>query len=318
MLKIVGIMLLGVLLGWLLRKRQFLYTQKSITLLIWLLLFTLGLEVGSDENVITNLPSLGGQAVVIALTASIVAILAGWVLWKIGKREDPSHKGERLVNDAEESQRRPLLYRIWEQFGDNLIILLIFALGIIVGINGKMQEIVQAGVSIVMLYCLMFAVGFSIGNNSETLTQFRHIPPRFLMLPFFSIVGSLIGGAIAGLILHQNLYTTIAVSSGQAYYSLSSVIITEQVGAALGAVALLSNIFRELFTVLLAPIIVRLFGPLALISSGGATTMDVTLPFVLKSAGPQYLVTSIYSGFVCDFSVPFLVTFFASKAIPLL
>lgn len=314
MLKIVGIMLSGVLFGWLLRHQKFLYIQYSITFLIWLLLFTLGLEVGSDQEVIKNLPTLGGQAVFISLLATILAILSGWLLWNLGKK--PTN--EKLEKTTENLPQSSLFKRIWGQFGDNIIILLIFIAGIFVGTRGSMQAIVEANITLIMLYFLMFMVGFSVGNNSDTLSQFKQIPRRILFLPFLSILGSLAGGAIAGLILHQDIYGTIAVSAGQAYYSLSSVIITDQVGAALGAVALLANIFRELFTVLLSPIIVRLFGPLAVISSGGATTMDVTLPFILKSSGPQYLVTSIYHGFICDFSVPFLVTFFASRAVPLL
>lgn len=316
MLKIVGIMLLGVLLGWLLRHKQFQFTQVSITLLIWLLLFTLGLNVGSDEKVISNLPTLGGQAIFISLSSTIIAILFGWLLWKLGHihQQEPSPKHQH----SEETPQRPLLQRLWHQFGDNLLILLIFTLGIIIGTQGGLQEIVKTDISITLLYLLMLMVGFSVGNNSETLKQFRHIPARFLALPFLTIMGSLLGGALAAILLPQEIYSTLAVSAGQAYYSLSSVIITDQVGAGLGAIALLANIFRELFTVLLSPLIVRIFGPLALISSGGATTMDVTLPFILKSSGSQYLVLSIYHGFICDFSVPFLVTFFASRALPLL
>ena len=57
---------------------------------------------------------------------------------------------------------------------------------------------------------------------------------------------------------------------------------------------------------------VRWFGNLAPISSGGATTMDTTQPIISQSAGQQYVIVSIFHGFVVDFSVPFLVTFFCS------
>ena len=50
------------------------------------------------------------------------------------------------------------------------------------------------------------------------------------------------------------------------------------------------------------------FGPLAPISSGGATTMDTTLPIITQTIGQRYVVLSIFHGFVTDFSVPFLVT----------
>lgn len=44
------------------------------------------------------------------------------------------------------------------------------------------------------------------------------------------------------------------------------------------------------------------------LSSGGATTMDTTLPIITQSVGQRYVALSIYHGFLTDFTVPFLVT----------
>ena len=83
-------------------------------------------------------------------------------------------------------------------------------------------------------------------------------------------------------------------------------------GAALGTVALLATIMREIITLLCAPLLKRLFGPLAPISAGGATSMDTTLPIITAVDGKDFAVLSVYHGFVVDFSVPFLVTLFCS------
>ena len=93
---------------------------------------------------------------------------------------------------------------------------------------------------------------------------------------------------------------------------MSSIFITEYKGAELGTVALLSNILREIATLLGAPLLVSWFGNLAPIACGGATTMDTTLPVITRYAGQQWVVVSLFHGFVVDFSVPFLVTFFCS------
>lgn len=65
-------------------------------------------------------------------------------------------------------------------------------------------------------------------------------------------------------------------------------------------------------TLLGAPLMVRWLGKLAPISSGGATTMDTTLPIITRTAGQDLVIVSLFHGFVVDFSVPFLVTFFCS------
>ena len=107
---------------------------------------------------------------------------------------------------------------------------------------------------------------------------------------------------------HRTLTDCLALDSGFAYYSLSSIFITEYRGAELGTIALLANIIREMITLLLTPLLAKWAGPLAPISTGGATTMDTTLPIIAKTIGQKYVALSIYHGFVTDFTVPFLVT----------
>lgn len=194
---------------------------------------------------------------------------------------------------------------------DNFILLGCFFLGLVLGIYELIPpQVIESDLSNYLLYLLMFTVGMSVGNDAETLKGFRKLPKRIVALPFLSIVGSLLGGVAAALILGGSFFSTMAIASGQAYYSLSSIIITERLGIALGAIALLANVIRELLTIVLAPMLAKYIGPLAPIAAGGATTMDVTLAPILRASGAEYLVPSIYHGFVCDFSVPILVTLF--------
>lgn len=194
---------------------------------------------------------------------------------------------------------------------DNLILLGCFFIGLALGIYELVPvQLMESDLSNYLLYMLMFSVGMSVGNDAETLKGFRKLPKRIVALPFLSILGSLLGGVVAALILGGDFLSTLAISSGQAYYSLSSIIITEQLGIALGTIALLANVMRELLAIVLAPLLAKYIGPLAPIAAGGATTMDVTLAPILKASGNDYLVPSIYHGFVCDFSVPILVTLF--------
>lgn len=198
----------------------------------------------------------------------------------------------------------------------NLILLGSFLLGLALGgIDLVPDAIVESDLGNYLLYLLLFLVGLSVGNDRDTIRGFRQLSPRLLALPFLTIIGSMCGGVVAAFLLGQSLYEMLAVSQGLAYYSLSSILITEKLGITLGAIALFSNVFRELLTLLLAPLLVKYLGPLAPIAAGGATTMDVTLPAILNASGKEYLVPAIYHGFVCDFSVPILVTLFIELAL---
>ena len=81
MLIIVSIMLCGIGLGYLLRGRNTAAISKIITVLIWALLFLLGIEVGTNPNIIGGLQNLGVEALVLTIGGSVGSILASWWLW---------------------------------------------------------------------------------------------------------------------------------------------------------------------------------------------------------------------------------------------
>lgn len=192
----------------------------------------------------------------------------------------------------------------------SLIVVGFFVLGVCLGRLDLAQALLMdSRVTFAALCCLLFCVGMSIGSNDNIVSEFRSLNPRLALLPVATILGSFAGSLVAWLFLqYRGVTDCMAVGSGFAYYSISSIFITQYRGAELGTVALLANIYREILTLLIAPLLAKVFGPLAPISSGGATTMDTTLPIISQTCGQQYVVVSLFHGFVVDFSVPFLVT----------
>ena len=75
MFTVIGIMFIGIGLGYMLRRQSFPWINKAITALIWLLLFLLGIEVGHNERIIRSLPTLGIEAFVIALACVLGSCL---------------------------------------------------------------------------------------------------------------------------------------------------------------------------------------------------------------------------------------------------
>ncbi|MBQ2913209.1 MAG: lysine exporter LysO family protein [Bacteroidales bacterium] len=202
------------------------------------------------------------------------------------------------------------------------IVVAFFAVGCVAGWLGLFPASLTDGdFSMYVLYALMIQVGMSIGSDKKLKEILCSLSHKLLLLPLGTIVGTLIFVAaaspfIGGIILPDSL----AVGAGFGYYSLSSVLITQikeatagaSFAAQLGTVALMANIMREVITLLFAPAICRVFGKLAPISTGGATSMDSTLPVITSVCGKEMVFISIFHGVLVDFSVPFLVTFFAS------
>ena len=71
------------LLGFLLRKQKLSGIHKVITVLIWLLLFLLGIDVGGNQKIINGLHTIGLEAIVITLAAVLGSVTAAWALWYV-------------------------------------------------------------------------------------------------------------------------------------------------------------------------------------------------------------------------------------------
>lgn len=196
----------------------------------------------------------------------------------------------------------------------SLIIVGFFILGIAAGLSGMVPEsIIDGDLTFYALCALLLCVGIGIGSDRNIVTKFKSLDVRMALLPLGTALGTFAGSLVVSFILSgRSPLDCLAVGSGFGYYSLSSIFITEYKGAELGTIALLANIIREMVTLLLSPVLAKVFGPLAPISSGSVTSMDTTLPIIMASSGEQYSAVSIFHGFILDFSIPFLVTFWCT------
>ena len=289
---------------------------RIVTWLIWLLLFLLGIEVGSNEMIVRSLPTLGVEALLLSSAATLGCCVLAWMLWRVSKNNTMQENAkketsaEKEGNPAEkEGLQGSSLIRGLRVMKGSLIVVGFFVIGLLGGIEKMVPSwLLDGDVSFVALCGLLLFVGLGIGLNPEMKKEVRSLSPRMALLPVVTIIGSWLGALLIWTVLHRTLSDCMAINSGFAYYSLSSIFITEYRGAELGTIALLANIIREMLTLLGAPQMARWFGPLAPISAGGATTMDTTLPILSQTVGQRYIALSIYHGFVVDFTVPFLVS----------
>lgn len=307
MLTVVGCMFFGIGIGFCIRKVKIDWINKAITLIIWLLLFLLGLEMGGDENIVSSLPTLGLRSLGIAVAAVVGSCIAAAVLAKwIGMRWNEGRSG----GDGSE---RDGSYSILGALKGSFIILVFFALGVVLGyVNLLGRWTFLKDLSFITLCVLILCVGISIGHNKNVFSDIRSFDKRILLLPIGTVLGTLAVLSIWGLFTPYRLSEVLAIGSGQAYYSLSSIMIAESKGVELGTIALLTNVMREIIALVSAPFLPRILGPLSPIAAGGATTADTTLPVIRQVCGDKLSMVSVYHGFVVDFSVPFMVALFCA------
>lgn len=160
------------------------------------------------------------------------------------------------------------------------------------------------------LALLLIAIGIDLGKNRSFVTAVRQEGPTILALPLLSGVGSLIGTGLAAPVLKIPSVQTLAVGAGFGWYSLSGILIADAGYPELGGLAFLTNVMRELLTIVAMPFLARRLGPFCAIAAGGATTMDTTLPLIANNAGQESALPALVHGMVLSAVVPFLVPFF--------
>ena len=111
----------------------------------------------------------------------------------------------------------------------SLIVVGFFALGCLLGWSGWLPDVViENDITVYVLYLLMFQVGLSIGSDKKLKDILGSIRPKLLLVPLATIAGTLVFSALVGLLLTQwSVFDCLAVGSGFAYYSLSSILITQ-------------------------------------------------------------------------------------------
>lgn len=91
---LIGTIIHGVLIGYASRKIEMKHINHVVLFFICLLLFIIGVEIGQDKQVLTNLPKLGYVALLIATLTALGSMLMAWLLWRRIRTHERKKGGE--------------------------------------------------------------------------------------------------------------------------------------------------------------------------------------------------------------------------------
>jgi uncharacterized membrane protein YbjE (DUF340 family) len=191
----------------------------------------------------------------------------------------------------------------------SLLVVITVSLGILYGVLFNDNPIV-ANLDLliqVTLGFLLFFVGLDIGSNRSVFKGIKDKIFSVLLVTLSIIIGSLTGGLLTALLFAMRPGEGLAIAAGFGWYSLSGIILTNIGNAELGSIAFLSNVFRELLTFLVVPVIAVKLNYLSAIGPAGATSMDTTLPIISKNTDPHTALVAFVNGLILTAVVPFLV-----------
>lgn len=332
-----GHAVLGYIVGYFVRekKNKLEWRGKVSTIAIIVMVFSMGMRMGANDEVIENLSSIGLYSLLItaiiftfSLTATSLTRRAlgldslgylrnqgqnngkSYVTSSITSSEmsdDNQMIMESEINNAEEKEKKL----------DSMTIMVILAVligGLIAYFlsQGTISDFEKfdhiMGLMITIGLCiLLFFVGLDMGLEGTVFTQIKTVGFRVLVIPVAVIGGSLLGAVVCGIILPLSMKEALAIGSGLGWYSLAPGIIIDHGFVVASAISFLHNIMREVLSFVLIPVVAKKIGYIETIALPGAAAMDVCLPIVERQTRSDIAIFSFVSGLVASFVVPVLV-----------
>jgi len=272
------------------------FVFKILPYFSYILLVSVAFELTQALNHIQNPAAILPPALLIAFTTSIGSFFICLMTYKLIDRQ--SVQGKISLH---------LFLNALKNIGKAFL-----ALAVGIGLGMLIQELDLHIVfnSWYLLLIFIFLIGVELA-----FTQFDRswLSWKILLVPVAAFIGSSLAAIVNYFILsnHYSLNEVMALAQGYGWYSMSGILFTELHSAKLGGIALLTDLFREIFAILLMYCLGWRF-PRSAISSAGATSMDVTLAMVKQSCGTHYVPHAMMSGLILSLLAPLLISLFLS------
>ncbi|PRY72573.1 lysine exporter LysO family protein [Halomonas ventosae] len=301
------IVLLPLVLGYLVPVRDarlMALINRGVNASIYVILLLMGMSLAGLDDLAGQLSRLGGQALLLFAVISACNLAALWWLSRrLGLTADPS----RVVAGAPTSK--------WAAMAGSLALVAVVVAGVVLGLllewlTGSGLFATAETLAEGVLYLLLALIGCQLRNSGMPLRQI--VLNRFgLAIALTLAASSLVGGLLAAPLLDLAWNEGLALAAGFGWYSLSGILVGDQLGPLMGGVAFLNDLARELLAFVLIPLLIRGHAALA-IGYGGATSMDFTLPVIQQHGGVACVPVAVVSGFLLSLLSPPLILFLLS------
>lgn len=293
------------------KKNQLKWIDKAQTISVAVLLLFMGLRIGANDEVTSNLGSIG----LYALLVTIVIMCFTLAFLSFGRRLlGFNQKGLTMEESEKEgSHQKAVAYEGPDKM--TIIILICVILGMASGylfvdkifpdyetFSSLAGNIIRIGLCILLLF-----VGISLGLDGTVIYNLKSAGIKVLVLPFFTIFGTLAGAALCALILPLSIKEMLAIGAGFGWYSLAPGIIMEAGYTTASAISFMHNVLRELMAIVFIPLVAKRIGYIETTGLPGAAAMDVCLPIVERTTNSEIAVFSFISGTILTIVVPVLV-----------
>ncbi|MDD3168048.1 MAG: lysine exporter LysO family protein, partial [Eubacteriales bacterium] len=269
------------------------------------------LHIGTNDNVMINLPFIGFHCVVISFSAIAFSVLFTVIIEKtllpledLRVRLVSEHIDLSREVNVEEEDNKKASSLIW-------IMPVSIVSGVLLGFLLVPDSVIPVLGSLLTgsLVILLISIGISIGSNKGVFRYLKVLGFKVVYLSLAIFAGSLAGGFFSGFILKLPYHISVISASGMSYYSLTGAYMTQVFGIEAGTYGFVVNVMREFFTVLLLPLLVRISkgSPIA---SGASGDMDTMLAPITRFVGVELGLVSLITGIIVSVIVTLFLPIF--------
>ena len=153
---------------------------------------------------------------------------------------------------------------------------------------------------IVLLCILMFFVGLDLGGSEVVIRSIRRAGLRVLAFPIATMIGTMVAGVAACLLMGLTLKEGSAICIGFGWYSYAPIVIASagQQYMIASAISFMHNVIREVTGIIFIPLVAKKIGYMESTGVPGIAAMDVCLPIVERSCGPNAVVYAFATGVI--------------------
>lgn len=300
---------------------------KGLTVMMYIIVFIMGIRMGSNEEVTSNLGTIGVQAVIITVLTIGLSVLFVTIMRKIMKLDKHGDKITRLEdNTAEIFEVEEMLEAEEDAKSSNnlkttLYIAIDVAVAMLIGYfairpmfadNYAQFDTVTSNAIVVGLCVMLAFVGFSLGLDGTVISKLKETGIKVILVPMMLVLGTTAGGVIFSLTSSFSIKEGLAICWGFGWYTYAPGVIAEAGYVIASAVSFLHNVIRETVGIIGIPLFAQKFGYLEATTVPGIASMDVCMPIIERSCRQDTIVYGFCNGLltslVCSLLVPIIIS----------
>ena len=282
-------------------KDRFSFMEDVFAVIIYMLVFLMGLRMGSNQEIMSNLTTIGVQSLIVTAITVFGSMFFVFLtrktmgLNRLGIPDDEKNKEEKTEANAQQAAEAEeiLMAEKKQDLGENsenngsgiktsLIIFAVVILGLLVGyfvvpkifVNVDTFQEMSSTWLTVGICILLSLVGFNLGLSGTVFKNMKRVGFKAVFIPFAAVAGSLVAGLVYGLISDFSIGEAVAISAGFGWYTLAPNMIGEAGFAVASAVSFLHNVIRETLGIIIIPLAAQKIGYIEATAIPGVSAMD--------------------------------------------